>query len=140
MRQPLAAGSRPVCSPRAERPDARTRPGYNAGVDIFRLIAERKIEEAIQNGELDDLPLRGQPIPDDTLGIPEEERVAFRLMKNAGVLPEELQLSQEIVRLRATLAGVVESDEERTRLVRRLATCEAQRSFLLERRRLRRVL
>jgi hypothetical protein len=108
-------------------------------VDIFRLIAERKIEEAVQAGELDDLPLRGQPISDDLAGVPEEERVAFRLMKNAGVIPEELALARELERLRAELARGVDA-ETRSRLVRRLGSCEAQRSFLLERRRLRRVL
>jgi len=106
-------------------------------VDIFRLIAERKIEEAIRNGELDDLPLRGQPIPDDTLGIPEEERVAFRLLKNAGVIPEELQLAKEIEKLRAKLEAAADP-EERGRLTRRLSSAQAQRSFLLERRQLRR--
>ena len=67
---------------------------------IFELIAENKIREAIENGELDNLPCKGKPLQLDNLAhVPEELRAAYTILKNAGVLPEELQLKKEIVSL-----------------------------------------
>lgn len=59
---------------------------------MFDLIAERKIAEAIARGELDDLPGAGRPLDltDDAL-IPEELRMAYRILKNAGYVPPEVQ-------------------------------------------------
>lgn len=60
-------------------------------------LAERKIVEALERGELDDLPGRGKPIPpEDCLHfVPDEMRAAFRILKNAGYVPEEVRLLRE---------------------------------------------
>jgi uncharacterized protein YutE (UPF0331/DUF86 family) len=101
--------------------------------DIFRKIAERKIEEAIEQGELDDLPLAGKPIRlDDLDGVPEELRSAFRVLKNANVLPEEVQLRQQMHELRNALEDSTD-EEERRRLVRLLNEKEATYNLMLER-------
>jgi hypothetical protein len=102
-------------------------------VDIFRTIAERKIEEAIERGELDDLPLAGRRLPPDLAGVPEELRLAYRLLKNANVLPEELQLKRRIHELRKELAREELPAHRRTALVRELNAKESQLGFLLER-------
>ena len=52
-------------------------------------LAERKIEEAVSRGEFSGLPGEGRPLPpeeDDAL-VPEEERMANRILKNAGIDP-----------------------------------------------------
>ena len=55
-------------------------------------IAEHKIREAIERGELADLPGEGRPLDlGDDLLVPEEWRVGYRMLKNAGVLPPELR-------------------------------------------------
>ena len=53
-------------------------------------IAEQKIAEAVSQGELDDLPGAGQPLDlDEDALVPEELRMAHRILKNANVpLPE----------------------------------------------------
>jgi len=53
-------------------------------------IAERKIAEAVSQGELDNLPGAGRPLDlDDDALIPEDMRMAHRILKNADVpLPE----------------------------------------------------
>ncbi|GIV05705.1 MAG: hypothetical protein KatS3mg016_1280 [Fimbriimonadales bacterium] len=75
-----------------------------SGFDIQRvieLIAERKIEEAMQEGKFDDLPGRGKPLPlDEEWFAPPEMRPAIRLLKSAGVLPDWLERAREIERLR----------------------------------------
>ncbi|RMF68055.1 MAG: DUF1992 domain-containing protein [Calditrichaeota bacterium] len=68
---------------------------------LFEKIAEEKIREAIQNGELDDLPGKGRPLDlDDYFRVPAHLRVAYHLLKNAGVLPQEVQLMREIAALK----------------------------------------
>jgi hypothetical protein len=55
-------------------------------------IAETRIREAIERGELSGLPGEGRPLQlDDDSAIPEELRAAYRILKNAGFLPPELQ-------------------------------------------------
>ena len=59
---------------------------------MFDLIAERKIAEAIANGELDNLPGAGRPLElDDDALVPEDQRVANRILKNAGIAPPEVK-------------------------------------------------
>ncbi|MEJ2469522.1 MAG: DUF1992 domain-containing protein [Desulfuromonadales bacterium] len=103
-------------------------------MSIFRHIAERRIQEAIQAGQLDDLALRGQPIPrEDLSGVPETLRMAYKILKNSGFLPEELQLQQEILTLRDLLATCEKTDvQQSTR--KRLTLRQLQLDMLMEKR------
>ncbi len=84
------------------------------------IIAERKIQEAIRNGELDNLPGKGKPLQlDDESGIPEDLRLAYKILKNADCLPPEVELKKEIVRLRDLLEGMEDVDEK-YRLMKKL--------------------
>jgi len=59
---------------------------------MLELIAERKIAEAVANGELDNLPGQGRPLAlDDDALVPEELRMAHRILKNAGIAPAEVK-------------------------------------------------
>jgi hypothetical protein len=53
---------------------------------MLELLVERRIEEAISRGELDDLPGAGRPLELDDIDplLPEELRLAYRILKNAG--------------------------------------------------------
>jgi len=76
-------------------------------------LAERRILDAIREGALDDLALRGQPIPrEDLSGVPEELRMGYKILKNAGYLPEELQLQQEILALQDLLTACTSAEEK----------------------------
>ena len=89
-------------------------------------LVEERIREAQERGELDDLPGAGAPLAfeDDAL-VPEELRVAYRLLKNAGFVPPELEAHCEIRRLEQLLR-TVEDAGERASLLSRI-------SFLLSR-------
>ena len=51
-------------------------------------IAEQKIREAQERGEFDNLPGRGRPLElDDDAGVPDDMRMAYKILKNAGVVP-----------------------------------------------------
>ena len=71
----------------------------------LELLAERKIEEAIARGEFDHLPGAGRPLElaDDPL-VPEDLRVAYRILKNAGYVPPEVQTLNQIADLERYIA------------------------------------
>lgn len=89
-------------------------------MDILAIIAERRIQEAMDRGELDDLPNTGIPLRfDDDAGIPSELRMAYRILRNAGCIPPELELLREISSLRELIERL-DDDQERMRRVREL--------------------
>ena len=92
-------------------------------------LAEQKINEAIERGDLDDLPGAGQPLDlgDDAM-VPEELRASYRLLKNAGYLPPDLQLRKEILSVDALLIQA-RSEEERESLSKRLRYLQMQLSI-----------
>ena len=63
----------------------------------FQRIAERRILEAVREGAFDDLPGAGQPLKlEDDSNVPEDLRVAYKILKNAGYVPKEVALRKEI--------------------------------------------
>jgi hypothetical protein len=69
----------------------------------LELIAERRLEEAIERGEFDDLPGAGQPLDLDDLdpSLPEDLRLAYRILKNAGMSPADMAAEETGDRARA---------------------------------------
>lgn len=87
-------------------------------MEAFDFIAEQRIREAIQRGEFDHLPGAGKPLvlDDDSL-VPEELRMAYRILKNAGFVPPEVEACREIAALEKCLASA--HDEEQLLHARR---------------------
>ena len=87
---------------------------------IIDRLAEQKIAEAMARGELDDLPGQGAPLElgDDAL-VPEDLRAGYRLLKNAGYLPPDLQLHKQVREVESLLIQA-RSHEERDSLSKRL--------------------
>ena len=77
---------------------------------LLDTLAEARIAEAMERGELDNLPGAGKPqVLDDDSHIPETLRMAYRILKNAGCLPPEMQLRKDID---ALVAGMPERGDE----------------------------
>ena len=89
-------------------------------VDIINQIVERRISEAIARGEFVGLPGEGRPLQleDDPL-VPAELRVAYRILKNAGYVPDEVRLFAEI-RSAEQLLMQARAEEERVAATARL--------------------
>lgn len=101
-------------------------------MSLFANLAEQKILEAIRRGELDNLALKGKPLPREEFGdVPEELRMGFKILKNAGFLPEELQLNREILTLKDLLAGCQE-EQGRQQLKKRLTEKMLHYNILME--------
>lgn len=76
-------------------------------------LAEERIEQALARGDLDDLPNAGRPLDlDDDSMVPPTLRAAYRLLKNAGYLPEEVALRRRIHDAEELLR-VARTEEER---------------------------
>jgi hypothetical protein len=89
-------------------------------MEFFAKIAERRIMEAIENGEFDNLENKGKPINfEDETWIPEDLRMAYRFLKNADCVPPELEMRKEIVNL-CTLMNTIDDDKERLKKIREL--------------------
>lgn len=77
------------------------------------IIAERKIREAQEKGEFDNLPGKGKPLQlEDDSQVPEELRLAYKILKNADCLPPELELKKDIIRMEEMLQGVQDVKEK----------------------------
>lgn len=84
-------------------------------------LVERRIAEAIARGEFDDLPGSGRPLAlDDDPLVPEEQRVAHRILKNAGYIPPELEQISEVNRLLAAIERAELGDAAQAQASRRL--------------------
>ena len=81
--------------------------------EAFDKIAEKKIREAIDNGEFDDLPGKGKPLRlEDDRHLPQDIRLAHKILKNADCLPPELELRKEILTIEELLDGIKDTKEK----------------------------
>jgi hypothetical protein len=89
-------------------------------MEFFYRIAERRIAEAIKNGEFDDLEGKGKPLVlDDETWIPEDLRIAYKFLKNAGCIPPELEERNEVINM-CSLMNTIDDDKERIKKIRQL--------------------
>jgi hypothetical protein len=89
-------------------------------MEFFYRIAERRIIEAIANGEFDNLEGKGKPIDfEDETWIPEDLRMAYRILKNAGCIPAELEFRNEVINV-CSLMNTIDDDKERIKKLREL--------------------
>ena len=87
--------------------------------------AEQRIVEALNNGELDNLPGTGQKLVlDDDTHVPPELRAGYRLLKNSGFLPPELLQRKEAVELHELLNGLNPEQPEYASLKKQLLVLE----------------
>ena len=64
---------------------------------VIATIAEQRIREAQEQGVFDNLPGEGKPLVlEDESHVPEDLRMAYKVLRNAGFLPPELEERKEI--------------------------------------------
>ncbi len=86
----------------------------------FSKIVEQRIEQARREGAFENLPGSGKPLVlADDRHIPEDLRLAYKILKNADCLPPEIELRKEIKRTEDLLAGVKDV-EQQYRLTKKL--------------------
>ena len=77
-------------------------------------IAEERILEAQRQGAFDDLPGKGKPLElEDLSWVPEDLRLGYHILKNAGVLPPEAELLKDVHILEDLLKHVEDEGQRR---------------------------
>lgn len=94
-------------------------------MSIIDLWAERHIQEALNKGELSCLNGEGKPLQleDDSL-IPPELRAGYRILKNSGYLPTELQQRKDALTLSSMLQSLTVDDPNYSVISKQLALLE----------------
>jgi DnaJ-like protein len=84
-------------------------------LSYFARVVEERIREAQREGVFDNLPGKGKPLQlEDQSLIPEDLRVSYHVLKNAHVLPPEVELRKEIHTLQDLLKYVDDEGERKT--------------------------
>jgi len=79
----------------------------------FEKIIESRIKKAQEQGAFENLPGQGRPLAlEDDQHIPEDLRMAYKVLKNADCLPPEVQLRKEIRTTEELLAGMTDTSQK----------------------------
>jgi len=86
-------------------------------VFLLEAMAENKIREAMARGEFENLPGAGKPLrlEDDSM-IPDDLRVAYKILRNAGCIPPELEVRKKIVTLRDLLRTIEDGEVKKEKI------------------------
>jgi hypothetical protein len=93
----------------------------------------RKLAEAERSGELKSARGYGQPLPEDAgwAQTPDALRMPFKILKDAGVVPAEVEMLKARARLRQKIDAATDAAEIKT-LQRKLAVLEQTLALRLE--------
>ncbi len=86
----------------------------------FQAIVEERIKKAQQEGAFDNLEGNGKPLNLEDLNLPEECRMAYKILKNAGFLPPELELKKDIQNTRNLLSACSLDSAQRPEIQKKL--------------------
>ena len=117
--------------------DSERRKARDAALRTQDEVIGKHIADALRSGELQTAPSFGKPMLeaegwDETQA---EFRLPFKILKNAGVMPPEIELFHRRAALRRELAEVT-SEEERKAIRQRLSEVEQFIALRLERMRI----
>lgn len=99
----------------------------------FSRLVERQINKARLKGELERLKGEGEPLPDRPGDAFVDPGIAagFRIMAEAGVLPEEIVLQKEIAKAKAHYRTLTDKAEKKAAM-KHLAELEMKHAIAVE--------
>jgi hypothetical protein len=104
----------------------------------FDKIVEAIIREAQERGDFDNLPGKGKPIDLSAyFETPEEIRNAYSMLKNAGMVPAEVELLQDLAALKDRLEATYE-EQERNKIQKTIQEKLLQFNVMMEQQKRRR--
>lgn len=99
----------------------------------FEKAVEAIIKEAQERGDFDNLKGKGQPIDLSAyFETPEDLRLAYTALKNAGIISPEVELLQEIAALKERLTSTYE-EVQRSRIKKLISEKQLQFNIMMER-------
>jgi hypothetical protein len=101
----------------------------------FDKLVESIIKEAMERGEFDNLPGKGKPIDLSAyFETPEDVRMAYAVLKNAGMNAREADLLKEIAELKQVHAALLDEGKKRE-ISREIQKKQIEFSLMMERQR-----
>ncbi len=102
-------------------------------MDSLAFIAEQRIAEAMREKDLNSPKWKNKPLPlDDDRFVPEDLKMAYKILKNSGYLPPEIEERKEIKQLEDLIACTTD-EHERLKQMKKLSVLlmkvDAKRSF-----------
>ncbi len=99
----------------------------------FDRIVEAMIKEAMERGEFDNLPGKGKPIDlTEYFETPEAVRLAYSVLKNAGMTAHEADLLKEIAELKQVLEAVLD-EKKKQEITKQIRQKQIEFSLIMER-------
>ena len=86
----------------------------------FEAIVEERIKKAQKEGKFDNLEGLNQPLKLEDESVPEECRLANKILKNSGFLPPEVELKKKITTTQDLIGATEPNSPERQRLQKKL--------------------
>lgn len=99
----------------------------------LRQLIERQIQKAQSEGKLEGLAGEGKPLPDRSgeAYLDAGEAVGYRMMAEAGALPEEFKLKNQLEDARKAWQAATDADEKK-RLMAQIADLDLRYSIATE--------
>lgn len=102
-------------------------------MDSLVFIAEQKIAQAMQEKDLNSPKWKNKPLPlEDDHFVPDDLKMAYKILKNSGYLPPEVEDRKEVKRIEDLIAAT-EDEHERLKQMKKLNVLmmkiDARRSF-----------
>ncbi|MGE6753422.1 DnaJ family domain-containing protein [Rossellomorea sp. NPDC071047] len=105
-------------------------------MDFSMIMSEQRIKKAYEDGDFKELPGFGKPLNlDDDLGVPQELKMAHRMMKNVGYSTDEMNVKKEMMRIE-DLLRVCDDDLEKQELKKSLSENMLKYNAMLSKKRI----
>ena len=89
-------------------------------MDTLSLIAEQKIAQAMQERDFNSPNWKNKPLPlDDDRFVPDDLKMAYKILKMSGYLPPEIEDRKEVKKLEDLIA-CTEDEHERLKQMKKL--------------------
>ena len=86
----------------------------------FEAIVEERIKAAQKQGEFDNLEGKGKPLAFEESQLPNEFRMAHKILKNSGFLPPEIEIRKQMGQVRELMEQAEPASVERAKLHKKL--------------------
>ena len=86
----------------------------------FEALVEQRIKKAQKNGDFDNLEGANKPLKFEDQHVPEDLRLAHKILKNAGFLPPEVELKKKISQTEQLLEIAQVDSPERLKIQKKL--------------------
>lgn len=86
----------------------------------FEKIVEERIQQSMRKGDFDGLQGAGKPLELEAFSnVPEDLRMAYKILKNADCVPPEIETKKEILQTEALLENMTD-EKERFKTIKKL--------------------